>query len=31
VLVLLTVTVISFTAAWVTAQKTSAQPFELRT
>jgi lipoprotein-releasing system permease protein len=31
VLVLLTVTAISFTAAWVTAQKTSAQPFELRT
>lgn len=30
-LVLLTVTAISFTAAWVTAQKTSAQPFELRT
>jgi lipoprotein-releasing system permease protein len=31
VLVLFTVTAISFTAAWVTAQKTSAQPFELRT
>ena len=31
ILVLLTVTAISFTAAWVTAQKTSAQPFELRT
>lgn len=31
ILVLFTVTAISFTAAWVTAQKTSAQPFELRT
>lgn len=31
ILVLLTVTAISFTAAWVTAQKTCAQPFELRT
>jgi lipoprotein-releasing system permease protein len=31
ILVLLTVTTISFTAAWVTAQKTSAQAFELRT
>lgn len=31
ILVLLTVTAISFTAAWVTAQKTSAQSFELRT
>jgi len=31
ILVLLTVTAISFTAAWVTAQKTSSQPFELRT
>lgn len=31
ILVLLTVTAILFTAAWVTAQKTSAQPFELRT
>lgn len=30
-LVMATVTIISFTAAWVTAQKTSAQPFELRT
>jgi lipoprotein-releasing system permease protein len=30
-LVMATVTAISFTAAWVTAQKTSAQPFELRT
>lgn len=30
-LVMATVTAISFTAAWITAQKTSAQPFELRT
>jgi lipoprotein-releasing system permease protein len=30
-LVMATVKAISFTAAWVTAQKTSAQPFELRT